>query len=67
MVEQLIKFLEANTEIELVNFNEFDGEYYKFFGLDPEDYEVEIKVSTTNRIWIEEIEQGIYIPFNVWE
>lgn len=68
-MEAIIQYLEENTELEGMELADGTEYGYLFIGFNEEDdsdEELEIHVTFTNRVYINEVEQDIYLPFNVW-
>lgn len=71
-MERIIEFLEEDLGIEAVGFVEKDGYVLRFTGFvvdeedEDEEREVEVLVTLDNRVYVDGIEQDVYMPFNVW-
>jgi hypothetical protein len=69
MEDKIIDYLEDNTELEVIDFIEFDGEEYKFIA-EYENEEVSLVVNIYNQVKLlidgEYVPQAVYLPFNVW-
>lgn len=66
-MQELIQFLEEYTDVEDIEFvAQLDGEYLFTGFFEGEDEPVEINVTFTNYVYINDVEQNLYLPFNVW-
>lgn len=68
-METIIQFLEENAgveSVELMDGTELGYLYTGYLEQDEDDTEVEIHVTFTNRVYFNDEEQDIYLPFNVW-
>jgi hypothetical protein len=72
MENQLIEFLEENTELIHIDFIEKDQAGYTFAAYSQEEMEeVEIFISVTNAVFVKFDHEcihlnSLYLPFNVW-
>jgi hypothetical protein len=68
-MQEIIQFLETYTEVEGIEFIEETENGYFFIGfdeLDESEEEIEIEVTFTSHVYFNQVEQDLYLPFNVW-
>lgn len=65
-MSELINFLEEKTEIMDIQEIESDLDGYKLEGFSEDDELVEIYVTLTNRVYLDNEEIDLYLPLNVW-
>ena len=64
-IRKIINWIEWNTFLGCLEYVEYREEGFAFIGLGEDEYEVEILVDSTNRVFVDGLVTHFVIPFNI--